>query len=173
MGKTNIWDAVSIHDAIKKTSTPEVRRVMEFLKSPAGSHAQNVIKSYNKLFPFRTEAGAERPPALQPLKRKPRGKNTSSATKAWQAKAEARLAEASVQWMERATERAKSRSEREAKRGKPPKLSKSALLEEAKKAGAPKDMTEHSRHFEAWRGSLPDEIVDRKDRNDRGRKRAR
>jgi hypothetical protein len=67
--------------------------------------------------------------------------------------------------MEKATECAKSRSEREAKRGKSPKLAKSVLLEEAKRAGASKGMTKLSRHFIAWRDTLSGEIVDRKNRN--------
>jgi|GEM_PF-5338638 len=160
--------------AMAQMSTPEVLRAMEILGSPTWRYAQDVIKSYNKLFPSRaearlrpscTEAETERPPALQPPKRRPRGKKTGPATEAWRAKAEARLMVAVAQWMEKATAYAKSRSEREAKRGKSPKLAKSVLLEEAKRAGAPKDMTKLSRHFITWRGTLPGEIVDRKNRN--------
>jgi|GEM_PF-672206 len=115
--------------------------------------------------PAAAAVGLPESPLAKKEKDKPQGRNTIAATKAWRAKAVQSLAAAEASWMGKATERAKSRSESEVKKGKSPKLSRTDLLREAKNAGAPGDMEITSSHFKAWRNTLPDDIVDRDNRN--------
>jgi len=82
MGRENIWDIErtlrnikpEVLRAMAQMNTPGVLRAMEILGSPTWRYAQDVIKSYNKLFhsraearllPSCTEAETERPLSLQ------------------------------------------------------------------------------------------------------------